>query len=59
MDDADSWVLNVTVQGCLSDILLKVKILWIHSKLRSQITNILPILLMPAGASKSSNNTDI
>lgn len=54
MDDADSWVLNVTVQGCLSDILLKVKILWIHSKLRSHITNILPILLMPAGASKSS-----
>lgn len=54
MDDADSWVLNVTVQGCPSDILLKVKILWIHSKLRSQITNILPILLMPVGASKSS-----
>lgn len=59
MDDADSRVLNVTVQGCLSDILLKVKILWIHSKLRSQITNILPILLMPAGASKSSNSIDI
>lgn len=59
MDDADSWFLNVTVQGCLSDILLKVKILWIHNKLRSHISNVLPILPMPVGASKSSNVIDI
>lgn len=59
MDDADSWFLNVTVQGCLSDILLKVKILWIHNKLRSHISHILPILPMPVGASKLSDVIDI